>query len=300
VNALPSAPVPFPVEVIVLSSFSTAWIADHPFPIVSPALSSRAFVRLVTKKRLPDLRALGSGGRYPKLKYRRIKMGRPVGIVILFCLLAQAATTFDLSADFSLRNNPNQAWQYGYSETNSLDPAQFRIDKSTGALGQIGFWHPSVSDRPGPGYYPYVAYNSAKQTRLGSSNGWAARAGEVAMEASNSGQYSLIRFVAPAPGTYKVTARFEGIHFGLSSTDVHVLHNATSLFDAEIEGYGGDPAFHAVEGISPTAAYSGQIDLKANDTVTFACGYGKNKTNFSDTTGLFAQVILLSEVGSRK
>ena len=66
-------------------------------------------------------------------------MGRPVGIVILFCLLAQAATTFDLSGDFSLRNNPNQAWQYGYSETNSLDPAQFRIDKSTGALGQIGF-----------------------------------------------------------------------------------------------------------------------------------------------------------------
>lgn len=55
-----------------------------------------------------------------------------------------------------------------------------------------------------------------------------------------------------------------------------------------------------MEGISPTAAYSGKIDLKANDTVTFACGYGKNKTNFSDTTGLFAQVILLSEVGTRK
>lgn len=62
----------------------------------------------------------------------------------------QAATTFDLSADFSLRDNPNQAWQYGYSETNSLDPAQFRIDKSTGALGQIGFWHPSVSESAGP------------------------------------------------------------------------------------------------------------------------------------------------------
>jgi hypothetical protein len=135
---------------------------------------------------------------------------------------------------------------------------------------------------------------------LGSSKGWAARAGEVAMEASNSGQYSLIRFVATAPGIYKVTARFEGIHFGLSSTDVHVLHNATALFDAQIEGYGGDPAFHELQGISPTAAYSGQIDLKVNDTVTFACGYGKNKTNFSDTTGLFAQVILLSGRGNGK
>ena len=98
------------------------------------------------------------------------------------------------------------------------------------------------------------------------------------MEASNSGQYSLIRFVAPAQGTYQITARFEGIHFGRSSTDVHVLHNATSLFDAEIEGYGGDPAFHAVVGTSPTAAYSGQIDLKANDTVTF-CMWVREKQN---------------------
>ncbi len=219
--------------------------------------------------------------------------------MVLLCLLARAATTFDLSADFSLQNNPNTVWQYGYSETSSLDPAQFRIDKAKGALGPIGFWHPTVSDPPGPGYYPYVAYNSAKQTQLGSSNGWAARAGQVAMEASNSGQYSLIRFVAPAAGMYKITARFEGIHFSLSSTDVHVLHNAKSLFAAEIEGYGGDPAFHKVEGANPSASYSGQVELKTNDTVTFACGYGKNKTNFNDTTGLFAEVVL-AEVGTRK
>jgi hypothetical protein len=69
---------------------------------------------------------------------KELRIGRPVVIVVLFSLLAQAATTFDLSADFSLRNNPNQVWQYGYSETNSLDPAQFRIDKSTGTLGPGG------------------------------------------------------------------------------------------------------------------------------------------------------------------
>ena len=66
------------------------------------------------------------------------------------------------------------------------------------------------------------------------------------------------------------------------------------------KGYGGDPAFHEVKGASPTAAYSGQIDLKANDTITFACGYGKNKTNYGDTTGLFAQVVLVSGVGNGK
>jgi hypothetical protein len=31
--------------------------------------------------------------------------------------------------------------------------------------------------------------------------------------------------------------------------------------------------------------------LKAQDTITFACGYGKNKTHYSDTTGLFARIV---------
>jgi hypothetical protein len=35
--------------------------------------------------------------------------------------------------------------------------------------------------------------------------------------------------------------------------------------------------------------------MKASDTVTFAVGYGKNKTNSGDTTGLFARVILLKK-----
>ena len=143
-----------------------------------------------------------------------------------------------------------------------------------------------------PGHCPYVAYNTTKQSQVGC-KGWAVRVGEVAMEASNSGQFSLVRFTAPVDGAYKVSAQFAGIHYGLSTTDVHVLHNGASLFDADIEGYGGDPAFHKVEGASPAASYSGQVELKANDTVTFAVGWGKNKTNSGDTTGLFAQVVLV-------
>ena len=100
-------------------------------------------------------------------------------------------------------------------------------------------------------------------------------------------------------GTYKITAQFEGVHFGLSSTDVHVLHNGMVLFDADIQGYGGDPAFHHLEGASPTAAYTGQVKLKGHDIVTFAVGYGKNKTNYCDTTGVFAGVVLVSDAGKR-
>ncbi len=82
-------------------------------------------------------------------------------------------------------------------------------------------------------------------------------------------------------GTYRINAKFEGIHYGLSTTDVHILHNNTALYDADIEGYGGDPAFHKIEGASPNAAYSGDEAMKANE-LTFAVGYGKNHTHFGD------------------
>jgi hypothetical protein len=222
------------------------------------------------------------------------------GVVLLVILLAMPSKTFDLSADFSVKNNPTRYWQYGYSASNSLARDQFRLDKNVDATGTVAFWHPDVNHGPGPDYYPYIAYNPTQQTQMGSSNGWSIRAGEVAMEASNTGQYSQVRFVAPASGTYTVSAQFAGVHFGLSTTDVHVLHNSTPLFDADIDGYGGDPSFHKVQGANPTADYSGRVNLEAGDTVTFAVGYGKNKTNYGDTTGLFARVVLLSGGDSGK
>ena len=229
-----------------------------------------------------------------------LDMGRIVFILLLLWLPAHAQTIFDLSADFSLENNPNKVWQYGYSATNSLAPDQFQFDKQADKTGPVGFWHPDTNKGPGAGYYPYIAYNTTKQSQVWPSpNGWVVRGGEVAMEASNSGQYSLVRFVAPVAGTYKISAQFAGVHVW-STTDVHVLHNGASLFDADIDGYGGDPAFRKVQGASPTAEYSGQIEMKANDTVTFAVGYGKNKTNSGDTTGLFARIVLLASAQKKK
>lgn len=219
---------------------------------------------------------------------------RIASLFLLLAVLTPTETVFDLSTGFSFQNKTGLVWQYGYSATNSLDPSGFRTDEYADPSGPVGFWHPSVSQGPGPGWYPYVAYNQTEQSQFGSMKGWAVRPGEVAMEASNSGQYSLVRFVAPRKGTYHIAARFEGVHFGLSTTDVHVLHNATSLFDADIDGYGGDPEFHKVEGANPAAEYTGKVKLDANDTITFAVGYGKNKTNSCDTTGLFAKVELLS------
>lgn len=201
---------------------------------------------------------------------------------------------YDLAADFSFANSSNGVWQYGYSATNSLAPDQFRADTvaDTSNAG-TGFWHPTTSVNTGvtSGYYPYVAKNTTSSAHADPSNSWAVRVGEIAMEGSGSGQYSLVRFVAPAAGKYQIAANFEGIHFNLSTTDVHVLQNATSVFDANIDGYGGDPAFHAVQGANPNAAYSGTLTLNTGDIVTFAVGIGANQTVYNDTTGLTAHIV---------
>src|SRR4051794_17241074 len=59
-----------------------------------------------------------------------------------FLLAAAPADRFDAAADFSSAKNPNGVWEYGYSETNSLAPDQFRPDTYARQVGLIVFWHP--------------------------------------------------------------------------------------------------------------------------------------------------------------
>jgi len=196
----------------------------------------------------------------------------------------EPAATYDLAADFSLVRNPNGPWEYGFSASTSLAPDRFTLASVADARGTIGFWHPAAA------YYPYLASNPTRRTRADPTRSWALRPGEVALEASNTGQPAIVRFVVPRAGRYRVKARFAGIHFGLSSTDVHVLINGVPVFDALIDGYGGDRAFHAIEGRSPRATFVGTRRMAAGAVVTFAVGYGANGTHFNDTTGLRVRI----------
>jgi hypothetical protein len=196
----------------------------------------------------------------------------------------------DLAAEFSIDRNPNGPWEYGFSAGASLAPDQLRRFANADARGTIKFWHPAAADNAGGDYYPYAAWNASKQARADPTASWAIRPGEIALEASNVGQYAIVRFVVPRRGRYRIKARFVGVHFRLSSTDVHVLVRATPVFDGVVDGYGGDPAFHAIEGAAPRAAWSGAVALERGDAVTFAVGYGPNRTHFNDTTALRARI----------
>ena len=195
------------------------------------------------------------------------------------------------SSILSFNTNPSGNWQVGYSTGNVLEPSQFSLCTSVDTSHIIGIWHPASGQ---PGYYPYTGQNHTDSTQLDPTGSWAGRPGEIVMEGSNSGQYSMLKFTVPAAGKYRVKVVFEGVHFRISTTDVHVLLNAQSLFADSINGYGGDSLFHAIEGPRPTTTFNDTLILQQNDVITFAVGYGPDKTNFNDTTGLLIYLELIA------
>src|SRR5215831_7356491 len=213
----------------------------------------------------------------------------------LFLMQSTPLAVYRLADGFSATANPNGPWQIGFSATPSLASDQFRLAQYADTSEPIVLWHPAKPQGNGPGYYPYVGFNPTRQTRTTSANAWALRPGAAAMEGANDGAYSIVRFAAPVTGDYKVTAQFAGIHYRLSTTDVHVLHNDAHLFDGEIDGYGGDTMFHAMEGSHPAASWSGTVRMNAGDTISFAVGYGPNHTHYNDTTELIAEVERVTE-----
>ena len=198
-----------------------------------------------------------------------------------------AEKAFDLGVDFSFSQNPNGPWRYGYTMGATLSVEAFQLDTAAVFSAAVGFWHPSDAEA---GYYPYIAENSASTLMTDPTDSWALQPGEVAMEGSAAGQYSVIQFAVPHTAVYDIEADFAGVHVRLSTTDVHVMVNDASVFAGSIDGYGGDPSFHAIEGQSPQATYRGTQTLQIGDVVSFAVGVGSNGTNVNDTTGLFVHI----------
>lgn len=186
--------------------------------------------------------------------------------------------------------NPGDNWEIGYSVGDTLDPSQFRLCTFADTASIIALWHPAKEQ---PGTYPYTGQNRSSTSQVHASNRWALKPYQVAMEGSNTGQFSMLRFTVPVSAKYRIKVIFEGVHIGLSTTDVHVLKNDQHLFDDNIDGYGGDTTFHPITGQHPSAVYESTLDLQKNDIITFAVGYGSNKTHYNDTTGLLILIEII-------
>ncbi len=141
-----------------------------------------------------------------------------------------------------------------------------RWDLGGGGVVGIDVWRNQDRDNP------CVTYNPTKNTIKALGITWVP--GQLGFHPGSNGEYGVVRWSAPADGTITVNAQFASIA-EQATTDVHLLHNRTPLFDGFINVQGGGPA----------AAAEKQLTVRAGDTIDCAVGFG-NGNYGADSTGL--------------
>ena len=203
-----------------------------------------------------------------------------VGAFVLFPSLASSAVVYDAAQDFSKAGNPNGVWSYGYSATLGGNMTLYTAH-GTMTSCPIDYWWNDLG-----GGAPFVRHNTSGTTVTNyfSSSYHVYAPGQLSFHPAQAGQFSIIRFTAALSGQYSVTAAFVGIDVKGATTDVHILHNGTSLFDGNVRGF-----------LAPvTGPVSRMVSLQTGDLIDFAVGRGTNNTFNYDSTGISAQITLVS------
>ena len=188
--------------------------------------------------------------------------------------ISEAGTVYDAAADFSATTNPNGVWSYGWSLTLG---STFNLDVATSHTDGIDAWDGPFSGA-GPNGYPAVGHNSTTSTITIGTDQF--QPGQLWFHPGPADQYGVIRFTAPAAGSYALSTSFVGIDLTGTTTDVHVLVNGSSILSGPVDGFGA--------GSGPS--FSTTLTLSTGDTVNFAVGYGSNGY-FFDGTGISATLI---------
>jgi hypothetical protein len=177
---------------------------------------------------------------------------------------------YDPSAGFSATSNPNGVWRYGWMQT--LGSA-FNLDTSFHNSSGLDFWVGPVAGGSNE-FFPYVAHNGTSATIQG---GYTYDPGQLGMHPGPGGQYSVIRWTAPASATVRVSGSYYELNPGTTS-DVHVLVNGVSALDGLVQSAGEVP-------------FSFARTVLAGDRIEFAVGYGSDLDYAGDSTGLSASII---------
>ncbi len=183
---------------------------------------------------------------------------------------------FDAVNDFNPTKNPNGAWSYGmYSRDTKPNPTAFWAFqdwvKGTGGV--------DVRRYPG-NVDPNITHNGTARAVLQDTLTWEPNA--LTLLPSWQGFFSVVRWTCPREGRYRVEATFQGVDTRPTTTDVHVFHDATSLYEEFVEGIGTASARH----------FDKTLLLKQDETVDFVVGWGRNKNNLNDATALDAKITL--------
>jgi hypothetical protein len=202
-----------------------------------------------------------------------------LGLVML--ARPSAAQSYNAAGDFSSSSNPNGAWNYGSLSLLSgftLDSSNVTTFFSTSLSGWLG----NLDARPDG--IPYVLHNgTANPITLANST---YQPGQLALQAGLNGQYSVVRWTAPFSGSFSIAATFSGLSSVGDSSDVHILLNGVSIFDANVNG-------------SPSPqSYSGIRTIAAGATLDFISGDGNDGSPNEGNTALDASIVTVPEPGT--
>ena len=205
---------------------------------------------------------------------------RVLAFVMIAALFAVPFTMADsLVGDFSTVSNPNGQWAYGVANALGGPLSLYTLVGSGDCGAPLMGWDNTASP-------PYVLANKS---------GAPARCTTSALvpdnfldlHPSSTGQYSVVQWTAPGTGSMRIDGLFQGLDFvGPTSTDVHILMNGSSIWDANIDSYNVPVPFDFVVGV------------QTGDTIDFAVGFGSNKNYYYDSTGLQGSINYVPEPGT--
>lgn len=129
------------------------------------------------------------------------------------------------------------------------------------------------------GSEPFVGRNEGEEPVRVFNIAWPA--GALALHPGPKGEYAVVRWTAPKQSRCNVDAAFSDITVDAATTDVHVLHNGSPLFEG----------FLNLDGRGREAKFGGPVLARKGDTIDFVVGQG-NAHYGGDSTGLAATIAL--------
>lgn len=213
-----------------------------------------------------------------------------LGIAVLTGMASVTqAQIYDPSADFDAifaagTNQTNGIWTYGWSATLTSALTVYSDHRILPIPGTtLDAWDDLSNNI---GFTPLVFKNNGGAYIAGGGN-----VPSGALVLYGGGQttqaYSHVLFTAPTTGNYLVDMTFTGRQANPQyDGDVHILHNAASLFSQVLTGPGTNVA----------TSYMTTLSLAAGDTLDFAVGTDGGTGFFTNTTQLSGMIQLSPNV----
>lgn len=204
-----------------------------------------------------------------------------LAMVGLLTVPAAASIIYDATAEFSVTDNPNGVWSYGYWGTIE-DPDTFTTYDYVQDLEDLGqpagvkVWHRAPAGTWDPG----VAYNTTDSVIVapwGTYNPHQIYIGPAGPNPNGC----IVRWTAPASGTYAVSALF---------TRVSLAYGASTY--AETQGWVGSEKMYTLVG---DGTWSGTYTVASGETIDFVARLVEDNPFTNVPTQLNATITLVPE-----